>query len=114
MQPVFEAKLDGIHLDFIRKLVHHRFDGKMTFSIGAPSVGSGAGPVSSHGVNFPFHVGTLMIEVHGPRTDGKGDILSQTSVGPVTVVEKSANLECRERTISLRSGFDIVSERRPV
>ena len=55
-----------------------------------------------------------MIEIDGPRADRKGDILPQTAVGPIAVVEKSSNLDRRERAIFFGPCFDIMRQRRTV
>ncbi len=86
----------------------------MTLGIGATPVGPGAWAVRPHCENFPLNVGTAVIEIHGPGANRKSNILSQTAVGPITVVEESSNLNRCERTVLVRPCFDIMSERRPV
>src|SRR6476620_9147302 len=83
----------------------------MALGVGAPPVGPGARAVRPHSENFPLHVGTSVIEIDGPRTDRKGDILPETTVRPIAVVEKSSNLDRREGAISFGPCFDIVRQR---
>ena len=86
----------------------------MAFGVGSASVGPGARAVRPHGENFPLHVGTAVIEIDGPRADRKGDILSQTAVGPIAVVEERSNLDRCKRAVFFRSCLDIVGQRRTV
>src|SRR4029453_7126910 len=86
----------------------------MALGVGAAPVGPGAGAVGPHGKNFPLHVGTAVIEIHGPRANRKSDILSETAVGPIAVVEESSNVDGRKRAVLFSPRFDIVGQRRPV
>src|SRR5882724_7960877 len=83
----------------------------MALGVRAPPVGPGARAVRPHGENFPLHVGTSVIEIDGPRTDRKGDILPETTVRPIAVVEKSSNFDRRKRAIIFGPCLDIVTQR---
>src|SRR5215468_470319 len=83
----------------------------MALGIGPTPVGAGARVVRPHGENFPLHVGTSVIEIDGARADCKGDILPETTVRPIAVVEKGSNLDRRKRAIFLGTCFDIVGQR---
>src|SRR4030095_10516387 len=86
----------------------------MAFGIGAASVRPGARAVRPHGENFPLHVGTSVIEVDRPCADCKGDILSQTAIGPIAVVEERSNLERFKRAVFFGPCLHIVGQRRTV
>src|SRR5262245_6253428 len=83
----------------------------MALGVGPTSVRSGARAVRAHGENFPLHVGTAVIEIDGARADCKSDILPETTVRPIAVVEKSSNLDRVKRAIFFGSSFDIVGQR---
>src|SRR5262249_37149916 len=82
----------------------------MALGVGPTPVGSGARAVRPHRENFPLHVGTSVIEIDGARADCKGDILPETTVRPIAVVEKGSNPDRRKRTIFFGSCFDIVGQ----
>src|SRR5262245_18031240 len=110
MQPVLETELDGIHLNLPSQLIHYRLNREMALGIGPTPVGAGARAVRPHRENFPLHVGTSVVEIDGARADCKGDILPETTVRPIAVVEKGSNFDRRKRATFFGSCFDIMGQ----
>src|SRR5215475_10118783 len=83
----------------------------MALGVGPTPVRAGARVVRPHGENFPLHVGTAVIEIDRARADCKSDILPETTVRPIAVVEKGSNLDRVKRAIFFGSSFDIMGQR---